>query len=135
MKRAVLLAVCAAVLFAGPEEDAWNLVARLATDLSANNGVEFLAHIDPKMPGYETLYNDVLALTREAALSSSIDPISNRGDDRNRTLEVDWIMELTGRDNSAVFQRRHEKVKLQMKKEGRHWRVVGLEPLRFFRPA
>ncbi|SPF51786.1 conserved exported hypothetical protein [Candidatus Sulfopaludibacter sp. SbA4] len=130
-------------LRADSADDAWELVASAARALveatalpppSRGNASAFLSFFDPKMPGYETLRTNVTALIEQSDLESTLDPVSNDGDDRTRTLEVDWELRMMDPGTSVVSARRQERIKCRVEKQGRKWRIVSLEPLSFFAP-
>jgi hypothetical protein len=134
-RRALLFASLAFRLRADASAEVWTLFGWLSSALSEDRPNQFVEVLDPAMPGYETLRDNVTGLLREADVESSLEFLSNEGDEQNRTLEVDWILRITGKEGSAASARREEHVKCVAKKTGRRWRITLLEPAAFFAPA
>jgi len=133
-RRALLLVPLAARLRADSAQDVWDLFASMASALSAGNAIEFMNAFDPAMPGYEALRASVTALLSEADVQSSIELVEEEGDDRSRSVELDWLVHIVDRDDNTVAERRQERVKCHVEKSGKKWRIAGLEPLEFFAP-
>jgi hypothetical protein len=133
-RRALLLVPLAARLRADSAQDVWDLIASMASALSAGSAIEFLSAIDPAMPGYETLRANVTALVNEADVQSSIEMVEETGDDRSRAVELDWLIRMVDRQDEAVAERRQDHVKCRVEKSGKKWRIAWLEPLEFFAP-
>ena len=147
MTRRTLLALPFAMrLRADSARDVWDLVAEAAHELSEGNDEAFMGCFDPKMPGYERLRADVAALIREApppdsqaasqrgGLYSSVELVSDQGDDQTRSLEVDWLLDIRQMEGSIGSIRRQERVKVRAAKTGKKWRIVAFEPETLFAP-
>ncbi len=133
-RRALLLLPIAAALRADSAQEVWDLFVSMASALSESNPVGFLDAFDPAMPGYEDLRRNVTALTREASLQSSVEFLRNEGNDRRRTVELDWALDIVDRQNTAASRHREQNLTCRLEKTGRKWRIVALEPLSFFEP-
>lgn len=133
-RRALLFAALAASLRADSADQVWDLLSSMASGLSAGHAGEFLGAFDPAMPGYEELRTNVTALLAQTDVQSSIELVSDEGDDRRRMVEVDWLLRLTGREEVSGSTRRQEQVKCGFEKQGKRWRTVSMEPLAFFAP-
>jgi hypothetical protein len=133
-RRALLLVPLATRLRADSAQEVWDLFASMAAALSEANASVFLNAFDPAMPGYEALRARVTALLREAEVQSSIELVEEQGDDRSRSVELDWLVHLVSRQDGALAERRRERLKCRVEKFGRKWRVTSLEPLQFFAP-
>ena len=94
----------------------------------------FLAAFDRKMPGYDQLRLNVAALAQQGEIVSSAELVASEGDDRRRSLELDWILSVTRQDTGIVMFRRRERVKCQVEHQGKEWRIVALEPMGFLAP-
>jgi hypothetical protein len=94
----------------------------------------FLAAFDPRMPGFDQLRANVTALLQQGDVESSVELAGSQGDDRRRTLELDWILSVEGRDTGIAMFQRHQRVKCQVERQGRKWRIVAFEPLEFLAP-
>ena len=142
-RRVLLLASLAAGLRADSEDDTWELVASAARALveatalappNRGSAAPFLSYFDPKMPGYETLRNNVTALIEQVDLHSTIDPLGNEGTDQARQLKLNWLLTMTDPGTSVISTRREEVIQCRLARQGRKWRIVSLEPVSFFAP-
>src|SRR5580692_8833462 len=52
------------------------------------------AFFDPKMPGFKGLSTDIGLLLKECEAPSSVEFVSNTGDESARDLDLDWRLEL-----------------------------------------
>jgi hypothetical protein len=133
--------------FAPPQaQDAWQLLASAAaglteavTETSSNvsdtpsaNTQKFMDAFDPAMSGYAKLRENVLGLEQGGDVESSVDLVKNEGDDRRRTVQVDWSLNLISRDTTVSAMRRHESVTCTVEKQGKNWRITALEPRTLF---
>jgi hypothetical protein len=94
----------------------------------------FLDAFDSKMPGYDRLRTNVVALLDEGDIESFAEVVSIGGDDRRRTVELDWVLSLIQPRTAIAIFRRHEVVKCQMELQGAKWRIVALDPMEFLAP-
>ena len=133
-RRTLLFAALAASLRADAADEVWELLSSAASDLSAGHGDQFLGAFDSAMPGYQDLRNSVTALLGQADVQSSIELVSNEGNEGSRKVEVDWLLRITGHTDVSGSMSRQERVKCGFEKQGRRWRIVSLEPLSFFAP-
>ena len=136
MRRLFLLAIAAAALAPGDAPaDVIDLFASMASALSEANPDVFLRAIDPAMPGYERFASRVQALATQYALSNSIEIVSQKGDDRVQDVELDWLLEISGKGQSLVLIRREVIVKCRLERQKKKWRVVALDPGDLFAPV
>jgi hypothetical protein len=134
-RRAILVLLTAAPLRGDdPAQEVWDLLTAMAAALGDGNAALFLRSFDSGMPGYEDLRVAVNALVVRAEVESSIDPVQNTGDNRRRTLEVDWTMRLVDRTGLEHITERRATVKCGLEKEGKKWKVVAFAPSNFFAP-
>ncbi len=133
-RRALLLLPLAIALRADSARDAWDLLSAAASALSAGNAEAFLGCFDSRMPGFEELRAGVTALLREAEPRSSVELLTNEGDDRSRVVKVDWTLNVVSRQDGVGSTRREKTVTFRMEKRGRTWRITGMEPAGFFGP-
>lgn len=133
-RRTLLIAALAVSLRADSADQVWALLSSVASDLSAGHIGEFLGAFDPAMPGYEDLRNSVTSLLGQADVQSSIELVSNEGDEKSRGVDVDWLLRITGHADVSGAISRQERVKCAFEKQGKRWRIVSLEPLSFFAP-
>jgi hypothetical protein len=135
MRRLFLLAIAATSLAPGDtSQELIDLFASMASALSEANPDVFLRAIDPAMPGYERFAANVNALATQNALSNAIEIVSQKGDDRAQLVELDWLLEISGRGQSLLFLRREVIVKCRLERQKKKWRIVALEPADFFAP-
>jgi hypothetical protein len=133
---ACLAVVCSgARLYAGPEEDIVKLLGSMAAALTTVNVPEFMDAFDKNMPEYEKLRSDVTGLVNQADVASSIEPISNNGDDNTRSVDLDWYIEVRSLVQDGPIVTRRETVHCEFRKDKKKWKIVSLKPLEFFAPA
>src|SRR5258708_29105043 len=106
----------------------------MASALSEGNPAVFLRAVDPSMPGYARFSEAVKALAAQNDLSSSIEIGKQEGDGRVQTVELDWLLEIRGKDQSHLFVRRQTTVKCRLERRGGEWRVVPPAPARVVLP-
>jgi hypothetical protein len=112
----------------------WDLVSVSLGALTSSSTTRFLDAFDSKMPGYDQLRSNVTALLQQGDIESSAELVGSEGDDHRRSLDIDWILSVVGRDTGInIFQRR-QRVKCQVERQGKKWRIVALEPLDFLAP-
>jgi hypothetical protein len=104
-------------------------VFRAVTEALANQDADaFLDQFDKKMPQYEKLRGQIQELFGMAQeIGSTVDVITDQGDDHKRTLELDWLLKI---DNAEP---RRQIVKCGVEKQGKKWKITALDPLEFFR--
>ena len=134
MRRLFLLTMVAALMQADAPQELIDLFASMASALSESNPDGFLRAIDPSMPGYGRFAAAVEALAIQNSLSNSIEITKQEGDDRARIVELDWLLEVTGKSDSHVFVRREALVKCRLEKRKKKWRIVAMDPADFFAP-
>ena len=111
-----------------------DLVASLASELTAGNVEGFMKSFDPAMPDYERLRALASALIEQAQVSSSIRIVNEKGDDTTRDLELDWLMDVTTRVEPGVLERRRQIVTCRLESGKKGWRITLLRPVEFFAP-
>jgi len=118
-------------------ESVVDFVASAASALSQAHSIDptvasdagpFLDHFDSDMPGFATLRDNVEAMVAEAAVASSIEIVNDNGDDRTRTLELDWNLQIEGQPV------RREIIKCTIEKRKKDWKFTSLDPIDFFKP-
>jgi hypothetical protein len=134
MQRRFFLAILAAPAVADTGQDLIDLFGGMAGALSEGEPEAFLRGIDPSLPDYGRFAARVRALALQNTLSSSIGILKQEGDANVQVVELDWILEIRGKDQSHVYQRRQSVVKCRVERKGRRWRIVLLDPQDFFAP-
>jgi hypothetical protein len=103
-------------------------VIRAASEALTNLDADaFLDQFDRRMPQYDKLRDEIRDLVGTAQeIGSTIDVISDEGDEQKRMLELDWLLKI---DNDEP---RRQIVKCQVERQGKKWRITALEPVEFF---
>jgi hypothetical protein len=87
----------------------------------------FLDQFDQKMPGYAMLRDEVQELAAAEQAGSTIDVVTDEGDDKKRALALDWVLRI-GTDRP-----RRQIVKCTVEKQGKRWKITALDPVDFFK--
>ena len=126
--------IAVALLPAQPSAEVLDLFREAAEALANDDAETFLAKFDPGMPGYAMLRDEIVGLLAANQAGSTIDVVNEQGDDRKRSLELDWLLVLTEKnaDNGRKETRRGI-VKCQIQRQGRVWKITALDPVDFFR--
>jgi hypothetical protein len=129
------LLVFAASLFADAPREIIDVFGAMAAALTDNNLPEFMGAFDKDMPGYGKLKTDVTALMTQANISSSIEPIKDEGDDTTHKVDLDWFLQVRSLIAAGPIVNRREVIHCELRKQGKHWKIVSLQPMEFFAPA
>lgn len=128
MRSLIFLAI-AGLVFGQERPPAQMEVFRNVSEALANRDAEaFLDQFDRKMPQYEKLRDEIqelFGLTQE--IGSTIDVITDEGDDSKRMLQLDWLLKID------VQEPKRQIVKCQVEKQGKKWKITALEPVEFFK--
>ena len=140
VRSAVLICVAAVFAFADAHDDVNEVVTSMAAALTDVNISKFMAAFSKDMPGYATLQNNVTALVNQAEVSSSIQPVTEDGDDQARSIDLDWVLEVRSLEQDGPIVHRREVVHCELRKDQVHkkkpqWKIVAIKPLDFFSPA
>jgi len=124
--------------------DAWDVISAAASALNRPLNLDetipetdpamFLQAFDPAMPGYQKLRAGVIGLLRRGPVESSVELVSNEGDDRVRTVEVDWTLQVLEDATGLSTLHRQKRVRCRMEYQGKRWRIVEISPMDFFAP-
>jgi hypothetical protein len=120
---------------ADPHDDVAEVVTSMAAALTDVNVSKFMAAFSKDMPGYGTLENNVTALVKQGDVSSSIQTVTEDGDDQARSIDLDWVLEVRSLEQDGPLVRRREVIHCELHKEKKHWKVVSIKPLDFFAAA
>jgi len=132
--RRAFLAVLAAPLLAGTDQQVLDLFTALASALSEGNGIVFLDQVDHSMAEFERLQRDIVALVAQNEIVAAIDVIEDKGDDQTRTVQVDWLLQIRSREETGPLVRRRELVKCRLERIKKKWKVASLDPISLFAP-
>jgi hypothetical protein len=133
-RRVFLMAPLAGRLLAEPPEQIVDLLTSMSSGLSGGNAAAFLDAFDRSMPQFETLQANIIGLINQADLLSSIEIVSDQGDDNRRQLELDWFLQIRSKLATGPLERRRDKVTCRVERKKERWKVVSLEPVKFFAP-
>jgi hypothetical protein len=118
-------------------QQVFDLFAKIASALSDDDPAMFIEAVDPDMPSFQDFRRDLLALTDLATITSSIEVLSDTGDETHRADELDWFLEIVGNSEPHPVERRRGVVKFRLErkgKKGKTWKIVAIDPLHFFAP-
>jgi hypothetical protein len=134
MLRIALLLLFSVLLMADTAADVLNVFTGAAEALINDDSASFLDSFDRNMPGYAALQNNVEGLLAAYDVGSTIEEITDEGDDQTRTVALDWLLILKqkGATNSPQ-QTRRQIVKCSVERRGKEWKITALEPAEFFK--
>jgi hypothetical protein len=145
VRSAILVSIAAAFACADAHDDVIEVVTTMAGSLTEVSGVgaglvrgnvsKFMSAFSKDMPDYGTLENNVTQLVMQAEVSSSIQTVTEDGDDRARTIDLDWVLQIRSLEQDGPVITRREVIHCALRKEKKHWKIVSLKPLDFFAPA
>lgn len=133
-RRVFLAAFAGSCLYGDDAQQIWDLFTNMAAALSAGSAGEFLDAFNHAMPGYGSLETDVNALLLENEVRSSIELISDEGDTTARVVNLDWSMQIVDMQDAGSVTQRRDRVRFQLVKQSKKWRITSLEPLNYFAP-
>jgi len=134
MRVIALSLALAALSFADTHRDVMHVFGNMASALTAGNPDQFMESFDRGMPDYDTIKDDVIQLVGEGQITSIAEPIHDEGDDRHRTVDLDWTLDIQIPDSPMAPQHRRETVHCRLEVIKGHWRVYSLDPISFFAP-
>jgi hypothetical protein len=114
-----------------PPKDIVDFFRSAAVELSEahdnGSGRAFLDDFDKSMPGYAALSDQIEAMVAAGEVSTTIDFVNTEGNDRKRTLDLDWILQCEGQ------RPKRQVIKCTIEKRGKKWKITSIAPLEFFR--
>ena len=139
-RSAGLVCIAAMFVFADAHDDVIAVVTNMAGALTEVNVPKFMSVFSKEMPGYATLQNNVTALVNQAEVSSSIEPVTEDGDDQARSIDLDWVLEVRSLEQDGPIVHRREVIHCELRKDQVHkkkpqWKIVAIKPLDFFGAA
>ena len=115
-------------------------VIRMLQDVSralqAGNPSSFLRFFDRKQfASYAALESQIVALTTQSDVASSIDVVQiDRASDGYR-VRVDWLLQLTVKETPGPLETRRDVLPVSaIEVKPGSWKIISLEPVNFFRP-
>ena len=113
--------------------DVLDVLTSAAQGLINDDPASFLDSFDGNMPGYAALQDNVKGLLAAYNVGSTIEEITDEGDDRKRTVELDWLLILAKGPANSPQQTRRQVVKCTVERRGKQWKITTLEPIDFFK--
>jgi hypothetical protein len=134
MLRGALLLLVAIFALADSAADVLNVFTSAAEGLISDDPASFLDSFDRNMAGYAALQENVTGLLAAYKVGATIEEITDQGDDRKRTVELDWLLIFSqkGATNSPQ-QTRRQLVKCTVERRGKNWKITAMEPVDFFK--
>ena len=109
-------------------------LALLASALTAGNPVAALECFSSSATDFERIETYIDALTSQTDVACVIETVAESGEDPQRTLETDWLMQLTARTAQTASERRRLRVVIEMHLAKDKWAIVSITPLRILFP-
>ncbi len=131
MKTLVLLSAALVTLGQPPADTPKDVVDLFRTAIEAladKDAAAFLEKFDRKMPDYDTLDEEILALLDHSEVGSDVEIVTDEGDTQKRALQLDWLLRI---DND---QPKRQIIKCRIEREGKKWKITSIEPVEFFQP-
>ena len=133
-RSAALVCIAAMFAFADAHGDVIEVVTDMAGALTEVNVPKFMSAFSKDMPDYATLQSNVTALVQQAEVSSSIQTVTEDGNDQARSIDLDWVLQIRSLEEDGPIVRRREVIHCEFRKEKKHWKIVSLKPVDFFAP-
>jgi hypothetical protein len=138
-RRSLLFAAFAASSLkaqpASPEPALRDVLTSMATSLSAGNSSAFMKSIAAAYENRQDLAVHIQSLINSGEISSSVSLQYTSGGESKQTARVDWYLAVSNRVSNINISQRREILEVVFAKEGKRWRVMGITPADFFRPA
>jgi hypothetical protein len=119
-----------AVAWAQTPNDVIQFLRNVASDLANahdNTAQEFLSRFDRDMPNFGDLKNNVETTVSRWEVGSAIEIVTDSGNERKRTMELDWVLEV--QDHAP----RRQVVKCTVEKRGKNWKFTSFDPVDLFK--
>jgi hypothetical protein len=130
-----LATVVMACLCADAHSDIFEVFTSMAAALSDSNVSVFMNAFDKDLAGYGKLKNDITALLTQADISSSVEPTKDEGSDTTHSMDLDWLLQVRSQLPDGPIVNRRQIIHCELRKQGKHWKIVSITPMDFFAPA
>jgi hypothetical protein len=121
-------------LQAEPPNDVLDLLRDAADALTNEDSKAFLGHFDRDMPQYAALQGNIEGLMAAYDVESSIEVVSDDGDNQKRSLTLDWTLTTEQKADIRGDQAtRRRVISCTVERRGRQWKFTSIEPLDFFK--
>jgi hypothetical protein len=129
-----LLLALAAAAFAEPPADVIRLFSDMAEALANDDARGFLGKFDDGMHNYALLRDEVEALLGANEVGSTIEIVSDEGDEQKRVVQLDWLLFINAKNViDGQKETRRQIIKCQVERRGRQWKITSIEPVEFFK--
>jgi hypothetical protein len=131
--RTALLLVFSMLAFADSASDVVNVFSAAAEALTNDDSSAFLEKFDRNMAEYAVLRSNIEGLLAAYEVGSTIEVVTDEGDDQKRTVALDWLL-VTSEKNAVngAEQTRRRIIKCTLARRGKQWRIIALDPVGFF---
>ena len=109
-------------------------LALLASALTAGNPVAAMECFSSNAADFGRIETYIDALTSQTDVSCVIETVVEGGEDPQRTLETDWLMQLTARTAQTASERRRLRVVVELHLEKNQWAIFSITPLSILFP-
>jgi hypothetical protein len=116
------------------EQTPFASLAKLASALSENDADDALEYFDSHMQSYGQIEQKLEALTAQADISCAIDVVTDVEANGVHKLDLDWFMQLKSQIDDSQFERRRERVQVEMRQFRNVWKITSLSPISIFDP-
>jgi hypothetical protein len=133
MRTALLLLISMAAV-ADTAADVQNVFSGAAEALINDDATAFLDAFDRNMPDFAALRINIEGLLAAYEVGSTIEVVTDEGDDQKRNIELDWLLITTEKFAiNSTPQTRRAVIKCRVERRGKRWQITGLEPVYFFK--
>jgi hypothetical protein len=132
MRLTLLLLLSSIAAWAEPPADVIDFFSSAASALANDDAAAFLDHFDRNLPEYAALRGEVEGLLAAYDVGSTIEVVSDEGDNQKRSLALDWLLITDEKAaNHGGHATRRRIVTCQIERRGKHWKItkIGTEPL------
>jgi hypothetical protein len=129
---AIALSLWLVFAFADDRAAVSDFLGDAAAELSNGNARGFMKRFDRDMPGYGKLESEVYALVKLAGVGSAAQVLEIKTVDGGLDVTVDWFVELRPHGQDLTNERRRELVQLRLKRVGKGWKILTLQPQTLF---
>jgi hypothetical protein len=132
--RTALLLLFSMFALADSASDVLNVFSTAVEALTNDDSNAFLDKFDRNMPDYAALRTNIEGLLAAYEVGSTIEVVTDEGDDEKRTVALDWLL-VTAEKNAVngAEQTRRRIVKCRLERRGKQWRITALDPIDFFK--
>jgi len=132
--RTALLLLISTVALADSTADVLNVFSAAAEALTNDDSAAFLDKFDRDMPEYSALRANIEGLLAAYEIGSTIEVVTDEGDDEKRTVALDWLLVTSEKNVVNGDQQTHRRVvKCRLERRSKQWKITALDPIDFFK--